>query len=743
VSVFTIDDRAFEDWLRSGPDYAYVVDSLRKGVEDFFADFINNGKYSRLEYTDPQGATRVIRDEAQRLYDATRHALHDAAPQDLPKVADCVEKAVRLLERTSDRNRHLSDLPSQLRSMKERLQTLATHFSEQSQVHAMSHEDNLGPEYKYDVRLSGPELALLSTLHSGMDPIYALTSRLYAYGQTKASERELDDVIDALDGVVNDIYPDTSQDDKALARGIINKFSRLIGLDEHVAFSVSGAGPESYEIYRRRIQAVFNDLYDSLFGQYASYTVEDPGQLESAMTSARKRIREVGERPTQGNLERLQDDANLLFGEFRKALSNAGISMEARQAGYKEVVDRSIEAMRRILAAGATTPEDAPLRKPNRPPYDDMGPISGSTNTRSGKGETTMALPPKIEYKGRKYVLAENPARPEKSAVDEGKSRKELEDQFPGRSPVGEQKYLEEVKPPSGKSDAVTDTPEMNKKREEAMKGKDSRSQDDLNSNAPNKIKYAGLEYVRADTILPPRIKYAGHEYVRLGYGDAGEYTDAWKPGDEKGVGKKMQDYFNMSDSKEDVSEHMVNRDVDFSKAEEGIDPASSEPGPEKGKGDGMPNDYMDKEEIPGMPRHEGDDERTPKAASAQPPKIRHAGHLYVKVSDEEARQIIAAKKKGRGRKSSKLPKGWDLEDAESAWKKMGGKKGSHAMCVRKIEKGNKDAEKHNDGKKKKDHKGIVKNPEALCTWLEKEAEKGKKKEEKGKKGKGGKKSKK
>jgi len=68
----------------------------------------------------------------------------------------------------------------------------------------------------------------------------------------------------------------------------------------------------------------------------------------------------------------------------------------------------------------------------------------------------------------------------------------------------------------------------------------------------------------------------------------------------------------------------------------------------------------------------------------------------------------------------------------------MGGKKGSHAMCVRKIEKGNKDAEKHNDGKKKKDHKGIVKNPEALCTWLEKEADKAKKKEEKkGKKGKG------
>lgn len=737
MSVFTLDDKAFEDWLQSSPDYDYVVKALRNGIEDFFADFINNGQYSRLEYSDLSGNQRVVRDEAQRLYDATKRVLHDANPADLPKIADYVDKTVQLIGRAVDRNRHLQDVPSKLRNMTERLQAMATHFSKSSQVQAMSHEDNLGPEYKYDVRLSGPEMALLSTLHYGMDNIYALTSRLYAYGKTKASERELDDVVDALDGVVNDVYPDVSQDDKALARGIMQKFTRLLGADEHLAFSIT-AGPEAYEIYRRSIQTVFDDLHDSLFGQYASYTIEDPGQLESAMGSARKRIREVGTKPTQGNIERLQEDADLLFGEFSKALSNSGVPMNSRQVGYQELVDRSIEAMRRILAAGATTPEDAPLRQPNRPPYRDMGPIGGNTNTRSGKGETQMALPPEIKYQGRKYVLAENPARPEKSAVAEGKARKELEEQFKGRTPVEEQKYLEEVKAPSGKSDAVTDTKEMNKRREDAMKGKDSRSQEDLNSNAPNKIKYGGREYVRADTLPPSRIKYEGREYVRVGYGDAGEYTDAWKPGDEKGVGKKMQDYFNTSDSKEDVSEHMVNRHVDFNKAEEGIDPASSEPGPEEGKGDGMPNDYMDKEEVPGMPRHEGDDERTPKAASVQPAKIRHAGHLYVKVSDEEAQQIIAAK---RGRKSSKLPKGWDLEDAASAWKKMGGKKGSHAMCVRKIEKGNKDAEKHNKGKKKKDHKEVVKKPEALCTWLEKEAEKAKKKEEKAK-GKKGKKAK-
>jgi len=720
MSVFSLDNKSFSEWLESNPDYDYVLESLRKGVEEFYKEFVNEGKYSDWVFNTDNGIKSTVGDESRRLYDESKEIIYSADPNQLPKLAGNVEEALNYLKDSIDGRNYMHGVPARLKRLRHRIHEIVDRFSQPTKVQAMPYDQELGPEYRYEIEMTGPEMALLSTWTSGMGPLYALVSRLYRdQGRATASERELDEVLDAAGMTISDAVEGITEDDKVVARGIIKKLSKVLDVPENELLEISAAADSPIEYYRQVFVNTFDDLYKNLFGPYATYLVEDTGTLESAARRVRYRLGDLRENPSNKLVDQLERDLTSFYNALDAGFAASGDKLSYKHRGYREVFRRILETIRRILGtkeyAEGEEPEP-PLRYPNRPPFRDMGPFNRKSS-RSEKGETKMELPKEIKYNGLKYVRAENPARPEKSALDEGKIRKELESQFGGNVPAQEYKYLDTVSGPSGnQSDAVTDTKEMNKRREDALKGKGSNDQSDLNSNTPNKIKYAGLVYVKAEpekqsaaTTLPPRIKYAGREYVRVGYEDAGEYKSddmtTWKPGEEKGKSKKLDDYFSPSDSgKADYSERMPNSEVDFDKASEGIDPASSEPGPEKGGGENMPNEEQSKETAKGMPRLDGDEDRIPTAASSQPQSINYAGHRYVKVSEAEARRILAAKKK---EKKTDLPKGWSNKSAKKFYEDAGA---TVTKCAREVKKLKKEGDK-----KCKD----VDDPKAFCTTLE------------------------
>lgn len=100
----------------------------------------------------------------------------------------------------------------------------------------------LGPEYNVPVDVSDLDPEVILWLHgSSGDPIYALGSRLYAYGETLASMDELEALASVLDALLVGAASEDDEDDVARMMDLEYAVNQLIRDHEHTA-SVRVAG---------------------------------------------------------------------------------------------------------------------------------------------------------------------------------------------------------------------------------------------------------------------------------------------------------------------------------------------------------------------------------------------------------------------------------------------------------------------------------------------------------------------
>jgi len=85
----------------------------------------------------------------------------------------------------------------------------------------------LGPKYKAPWQTTPRENEILSWYHRGQgDPLYAVMSRCVGRKATKASEEELDAIVDAMSDAVND--KDNSGMDRQVAAGMVRRARSLM-----------------------------------------------------------------------------------------------------------------------------------------------------------------------------------------------------------------------------------------------------------------------------------------------------------------------------------------------------------------------------------------------------------------------------------------------------------------------------------------------------------------------------------
>lgn len=85
----------------------------------------------------------------------------------------------------------------------------------------------LGPEYNIEVTIEDLDPEQVLSFHSGQwDPVYALGSRLNAYGKTLASEEELEALIDTIEQLITTIE---DQSERMQADELLHNAYRLLG----------------------------------------------------------------------------------------------------------------------------------------------------------------------------------------------------------------------------------------------------------------------------------------------------------------------------------------------------------------------------------------------------------------------------------------------------------------------------------------------------------------------------------